>query len=201
MSFVSQNLILVTMNSSHWRWWTKRLQIFWSVAELLNLSNALEVLHPRFQKNNFDLLLSKQNFHHLFCYCLGFDWCQDKFLAKVLSTADESWCWTAMSAYSLKPLVKYFPRKKRSQVESSRAFSFCELAVGTWGIFEGFLLFGIFSRDRRISSWLLLQKSIFFLSIARRELNYLNGNSLTKKKIHQELEDCILFKVIFLSVV
>lgn len=153
MSVVSQNLTVIRVNSSPWRHFVHQsttsksfnyCKISWSLWCLED--HIWQSLHPAFQNNKYDRLPSKQNFHCLFSYCLGFDWCQNKFLAKVVvNPAKKPWCWTAMSAQSLGSLGKCLQRK-RSLVH--RAFSFCELTVGTWDIFEGFLVLGSFSRDR-----------------------------------------------------
>lgn len=121
----------------------------------------------------------------IFIACLVTVWvltdARNKFLAKVMvSSAKKSWCWTAMSAQSLSPWGKLLALKKKSGTQSRRAFSFCELTVGTWDTFEGFLILGSFSRDEWISSWLIFQKSIFS-SVAREEQNYSNRNCLKKK--------------------
>lgn len=126
----------------------------------------------------------------IFIACLVTVWvltdARNKFLAKVMvSSAKKSWCWTAMSAQSLSPWGKLLAQKKKSGTQSRRAFSFCELTVGTWDIFEGFLVLGSFSRDEWISSWLLFQKSIFS-SVAREEQNYSNRNCLKKKHTKNE---------------
>lgn len=125
MSIVPQNLTVIYVNSSPWRRFVhqfttyksfKCFRISWSLWCLED--RICQSLHPAFQKNKYDPLLAKQNFHCLFCYCLGFDWCQNKFLAKVvISPAKKSWCWTAMSAQSFSSLGKHLQRK-RSLVHS-----------------------------------------------------------------------------------
>lgn len=144
----------------------------------------------------------------VFCYCLGFDWCQNKFLAEVVfSTGKESWCWTAMSLASGEMFAK--KKQTKSATQCSRSCSFCELAVGTWGTFEGFPLWQSFSRDGWIRSWLLLQKNGFCLlsnknriistEIAGEKQTNKQNNPYTPQKTHQELNDCILCKVVFFS--
>lgn len=125
MSIVSQNLTVIHLNSSPFEHFVhqfttyksfKCCKISWSLWCLEY--HICQSLHPAFQKNKYDPLLAKQKIHCLFSYCLGFDWYQNKFLAKVeISPAKKSWCWAAMSAQRFSSLGKCLQRK-RSLVHS-----------------------------------------------------------------------------------